>query len=33
MQRIADSCKDFKRACDLGDCDGLQWAMQEGYCK
>lgn len=33
MQRIPDSCKDFKRACDFGDCDGLQWAMQEGYCK
>ncbi|MGD2099650.1 MAG: tetratricopeptide repeat protein [Desulfobacterales bacterium] len=33
MQRIADSCKDFKRACDLGDCDGLQWAMREGFCK
>ena len=33
MQRIPDSCKDFKRACDLGDCDGLQWSMQEGYCK
>lgn len=33
MQRVADSCKDFKSACDLGDCDGLQWAMQKGYCK
>jgi hypothetical protein len=33
MQRIADSCKDFKRACDLGDCEGLQWSMQEGFCK
>ncbi|MBW2516952.1 MAG: tetratricopeptide repeat protein [Deltaproteobacteria bacterium] len=33
MQRPADSCKDFKQACDLGDCDGLQWAMQEGFCK
>ena len=33
MQRIADSCKDFKRACDLGDCDGLQWSMQQGFCK
>lgn len=33
MQRIADSCKDFKRACDLGDCDGLQLSMQSGHCK
>ncbi|MGD9174239.1 MAG: tetratricopeptide repeat protein [Desulfobacterales bacterium] len=33
MQRIADCCKDFKRACDLGDCDGLQWSMQNGFCK
>ncbi|MGD8993115.1 MAG: tetratricopeptide repeat protein [Desulfobacterales bacterium] len=33
MQRITDSCKDFKRACDLGDCDGLQWSMQAGFCK
>jgi hypothetical protein len=28
-----ESCKDFRRACDLGDCDGLQWAMQSGHCK
>jgi Flp pilus assembly protein TadD len=33
MQRLADSCKDFKQACDLGDCDGLQWAMRQGHCK
>jgi hypothetical protein len=33
MKRIADSCGDFKKACDLGDCDGLQWAMQNGHCK
>lgn len=33
MQKITESCTDFKRACDLGDCDGLQWAMQKGLCK
>jgi hypothetical protein len=33
LQKTAESCKDFRRACDLGDCDGLQWAMQNGHCK
>jgi tetratricopeptide (TPR) repeat protein len=33
MKKIQESCIDFKRACDLGDCDGLQWAMQNGFCK
>ena len=33
MQKLTESCTDFKRACDLGDCDGLQWAMQNGICK
>ena len=33
MKKIAESCSDFKRACDLGDCDGMQWAMQKGFCK
>ncbi len=33
MEKITESCSDFKRACDLGDCDGLQWAMQKGLCK
>jgi cytochrome c556 len=33
MEKITESCSDFKRACDLGDCDGLQWAMQKGMCK
>jgi len=33
MQKVTESCSDFKRACDLGDCDGLQWAMQNGFCK
>jgi tetratricopeptide (TPR) repeat protein len=33
MKKIKESCTDFRRACDLGDCDGLQWAMQNGHCK
>ena len=33
MKKIKESCEDFRRACDLGDCDGLQWAMQDGHCK
>ncbi len=33
MKKIKDSCADFRRACDLGDCDGLQWAIQDGHCK
>jgi Flp pilus assembly protein TadD len=33
MQKVTESCNDFKRACDLGDCDGVQWAMQKGLCK
>jgi Flp pilus assembly protein TadD len=33
MKKMEKSCVDFRRACDLGDCDGLQWAMQNGHCK
>jgi DNA-binding helix-hairpin-helix protein with protein kinase domain len=33
MKKIEESCKNFRKACDLGDCDGLQWAMQNGHCK
>jgi Tfp pilus assembly protein PilF len=33
MQKMDQSCEDFRKACDLGDCDGLQWAMQNGFCK
>jgi len=33
MKKIEESCNDFKRACDLGDCEGLQWTMQNGFCK
>jgi Flp pilus assembly protein TadD len=33
MQKMDQSCEDFRSACDLGECDGLQWAMQNGFCK
>ncbi|MEJ2098954.1 MAG: tetratricopeptide repeat protein [Desulfobacterales bacterium] len=33
MQKLEKSCEDFRRACDLGECDGLQWTMQNGFCK
>jgi hypothetical protein len=33
MQKIDQACNDFRRACDLGECDGLQWIMQNGSCK
>ncbi|MGD9193529.1 MAG: tetratricopeptide repeat protein [Desulfobacterales bacterium] len=27
------ACGDFQRACDLGDCDGIKWAMKNAICK
>ncbi len=33
MEAIDQACNDFRRACDLGECDGLQWIMQNGSCK
>ena len=27
------ACDDFQKACDLGDCDGLRWAENNGYCR
>ena len=33
MQKMDQSCEDFRKACDLGECDGLQWAAQNGFCK
>jgi hypothetical protein len=32
-QEMEPACSDFRRACDLGECDALQWAMQNGFCK
>jgi Flp pilus assembly protein TadD len=33
MEDIDQACNDFKRACDLGECDGLQWTIKNGSCK
>jgi TolA-binding protein len=33
MQKMDQACDDFRRACDLGECDALQWSMQNGFCK
>ncbi len=27
------ACADFVKACDLEDCDGIEWAKQKGICK
>lgn len=26
-------CDSFKKACELNDCTGLEWAKSEGYCQ
>jgi hypothetical protein len=33
MQKMDQSCEDFRSACDLGECDGLRWAIENGFCK
>jgi TolA-binding protein len=33
MKAIDQACNDFRRACDLGECDGLQWTIKNGACK
>jgi Flp pilus assembly protein TadD len=33
MQKLDQACNDFRKACDLGECDGLQWSIQNGFCK
>ena len=33
MNRPHQACPDFKRACELGDCDGMDWAKQNNFCK
>ena len=27
------SCHDWQKACELGNCSGLNWARKRGYCK
>ena len=33
MEDIDQACNDFRKACDLGECDGLKWAIKNGSCK
>jgi regulator of sirC expression with transglutaminase-like and TPR domain len=33
MQQQEQACRDFNQACMLGDCDGQQWASEQGICK
>ena len=33
LEEEAGMCRDFQRACALGDCEGLQWARGEGRCE
>jgi tetratricopeptide (TPR) repeat protein len=33
MDKNDQACVDFKMACDLKECEGLDWASQEGVCK
>jgi len=32
LEEESAMCRDFKSACGLGDCDGLQWAKSVGRC-
>jgi hypothetical protein len=33
LDRSDRACDDYQKACDLGDCDGLRWAENNGYCR
>jgi regulator of sirC expression with transglutaminase-like and TPR domain len=33
LKRNGLACKDLKRACQLGDCDGINWAKKNRICK
>ena len=33
MDKKVQACVDFNEACDLGDCEGLEWAKKNGLCK
>ena len=33
MKNNALACKDLQKACQMGDCDGLNWAKQKRICK
>jgi hypothetical protein len=33
LDRTDRMCIFFEKACDLGSCDGLKWANEQGFCK
>jgi hypothetical protein len=33
LKNNAMACRDFQKACDLGDCDGMNWALKNKTCK
>jgi len=33
LDKNDQACSDFQKACDLGDCDGIKWAMKNAICK
>ena len=33
LKNKSRACQDFQKACQLGDCDGLNWAKGKGICK
>jgi len=33
MGKNDEACQDFNKACDLGNCEGKQWAQQNGICR
>ncbi len=33
LEDNSQACVDFQKACDLGNCDGLKWAVKKGLCK
>ena len=32
MEKNDEACQDFQKACDLKECDGINWAMKNGLC-
>jgi lipoprotein NlpI len=33
LKKDALACLDFQKACELGDCDGINWAKKTEICK
>ena len=33
MDKKIQACADFNEACNLGDCEGMEWAKKNGLCK